>query len=373
MKTTLDMRSAALLALTLMIGCSKEQSHEHGQPTEVKPAETTNTLMLNDSQLRLANVTTQKAGRQMIGQTVVLNARLTVNEERTGFISSRVAGRVEKLYIKETGRQIRIGEPLMDLYSELLITLQREYLLALEQAGSSKTPDQRYVEFAQSARKKLLRYGMTKEQVDRLADSREVKDRLTFYATAGGVISAMLVSEGQYVEEGTELYRVEDIRELWVEAELFAGETNMVHAGDNVTIKIAGFEYDGINARVTFVSPEFRNNSQVTVMRASIANAQGKYRPGMPAQVLVTHSARRALALPADAVIREAKGNYVFVLTDRNTFQRRTVGLGLEDADRVEITSGLDEGETVAVTGAYLLFSELVLRGGVATAAEHPH
>lgn len=375
MKSRLVIRSLGILVLTgLMVDCSAPETHEYHQQTAVvPPATAANMLMLNDSQVRLANVTTQKATVKTIGQTIVLNARLAVDEERTGFITSRVSGRVDRLYIKETGRLLRAGDPFMEIYSEPLITQQREYLLALDQSVADGKSDARDMEFVKSARKKLIRYGLTEEQVDRLARTREVTDRVTFNAPTGGVISSMSVTEGQYVEEGAELYRVEDIRQLWVEAELFPGETNIVGAGDKVVVRIAGFEYTDVETRVTFISPEYRNNSQVTVMRATISNAQGTYRPGMPAQVLVTHSARRALALPVDAVIRDAKGSYVFVLTDNNTFERRTVALGLEDADRVEIISGLIEGETVVITGAYLLFSELVLRGGIAEETPHIH
>jgi len=363
---------AGLLAL-LTIRCTKDHQEHVQQMTGTDQAmEHENMIMLNDSQVRLANVTTRTAAETMIGQTVILNARLTVNEERSGFISSWFAGRIDKLYIKETGRQLKSGEPFMEVYSESLISMQREYLLARDEAASQKN-DSRYAEFEESARNKLIRYGLTPSQLERLAKTREVNDYLTIYAPAGGVISKMSVSEGQYVGEGTELYQVEDIRQLWVEAELYPGETNLAHNGDKVVVRVAGFDDAGIETRVIFVSPEFRNNSQVILMRAAIDNPQGVYRPGMQAQVVVTHSARKALAIPVDAVIREAHVNYVFVNSDKNSFMLRPVGLGLEDADRVEILSGLKEGETVVITGAYLLYSELVLRGGIAAKSGHQH
>lgn len=320
-------------------------------------------LMLSDSQIRLANITTQKAVTRLMGQTVILNAKLAVDEEKTEVISSRAAGRIERLYIKETGRAVRAGEPILEIYSETLITLQREYLLAEEQADQLGKTEPRYASFVSAARKKLQLYGLTVQQIDQLKSTKTAQHIIAFLAPAAGIITSINVSEGQYVEEGTSLYKVEDIRQLWVEAELYPGEATLVKAGDKVSVKISGFEHAPSEAMVTFVSPEYRDNSQVTLVRAALDNRQGAFKPGMQAQVFVSHSERKTLALPIDAVIREEKGTHVFVMTDKNTFEARTVTTGLEDVDWVEITSGLKEGEAVAVTGAYLLHSESILKG----------
>lgn len=352
-------RHAAMVMLVifhlLMAGCSKKATLG-GQDHSAKPS---NVLMLNESQARLANITTQKATRMMVGETVVLNARLVQDEDRTRLINSRISGRIERLYIKETGRELRAGQPIVEIYSEQLLTLQREFLLALE----TKSGGSRNEAFLSSARKKLIRYGLTENQVDQLSRTGEIQDRVTYLSPSSGVIASVLVTEGQYVEEGAPLYKVEDINHLWVEAELYPGEVEMVALGERVNLKIAGQE-GWSQVIVTFVSPQYRANSQVTIMRAALENNQRLLKPGMAAQVMVIRDQRKALALPLDAVIREESGSYVFVSTDTNTFERRVVTTGMEGVDRVEITSGLQEGDVIAVTGAYLLNSELVLKGG---------
>jgi Cu(I)/Ag(I) efflux system membrane fusion protein len=157
-----------------------------------------------------------------------------------------------------------------------------------------------------------------------------------------------------------------------VVAELYPDETTLIKPGDEIRIKIAGFENAPSDAMVTFVSPAYSNNSQVTLMRAALANPGLKFKPGMQAQVFYTHSSRRAVAIPMDAVIREERGAYVFVQTDHNTFARRVVRTGLEGAF-VEIAAGLKEGDVVVVTGAYLLYSELKLKGWVEQGDGHVH
>jgi Cu(I)/Ag(I) efflux system membrane fusion protein len=74
-----------------------------------------------------------------------------------------------------------------------------------------------------------------------------------------------------------------------------------------------------------------------------------------------------------DAVIRDEKGTHVYVQTDKNTFQPRMVRTGLEDFELVEIMEGLKENDVIAVSGAYLLYSELILKKGTDPMAGHNH
>lgn len=338
-----------------------------------KTQSTSGDLMLSDSQVKLANVTTQKVSVKAIGQTLVINARLAENEDLTEMISSRVAGRIEKLYVKETGRVVRAGEPLYDLYSESLLTLQREYLLAKEQYETLGNGEPRYASFLKSAERKLLLYGLTQQQIVRLDQAKSIQQRITFVAPAGGIVSEVMAAEGQYVAEGAPLYQLENINQLWVEAELYPNEAGVLKPGDKLTVRINGYESEMKEATVNFMSPEYRANTQITLVRAIIDNPDMKWKPGMQAQALFTHSPRKTIAIPVDAVIRDGKGTHVYVETASNTFQPRRVKTGVEDFDLVEITEGLQEGERIAVSGAYLLYSEIILKKGIDPMASHNH
>lgn len=322
-------------------------------------------IMLSESQVTLANISTQRVQHSAIGQTLVINGTLAANENTVETISSRAAGRIEKLFFRETGRTIQQGEPLYEMYSETLLTLQQEYLLAKEQYETLGDHESRYQSFLKAAEGKLLRYGLTQKQILQLGRTKAVQQRITFLSPASGIITAINVSEGQYVQEGSTLYKIGNIRELWVEADLYPQETSAVKSGDTVHIRINGFESDPVTGKVVFLTPAYRANTQITTMRAVIKNRDGKFKPGMQAQVLLSHSSREAIAIPSDAVIRSAKGTHVYLETRHNTFQPRAVKTGLEDFDRTEITQGLEAGDTVVVTGAYLLYSEMILKKGI--------
>lgn len=317
-------------------------------------------IMLNERQIKLANITTTLTRLENIGESIPLTGRVMVNEERVEVISSRVAGRIEKLFQKETGKPVKKGEPLYQLYSESLLVLQREYLLAVRQSEELKEP--RFETFAKSAEKKLLLFGMSKEQVALLRESKKISPSITFLAPSSGNIARIEVTEGQYVAEGSAMYRLENLDMVWVEAEIYPEENQIAKLGDSVQVHVDGFKHQ--NARIIFVSPEFRKGSQVTLIRVALSNANDNFIPGMQAIILLSKSERKALAIPTDAVLRNGNKNHVWIFEKDGTFRPRLVKTGLESFEKVEILEGLKEKENVVITGTYLLHSELVLKKG---------
>jgi membrane fusion protein, copper/silver efflux system len=389
-------QSKVILLLILAFACTQNKdytSHDqytcpmHPQVIQDKPGtcpicgmdlvkmsastSTDGSIMLTESQIKLANITTTLTRAEKMGENSILTGKLMVNEEQTEIVSSRVQGRIEKLFFKEVGQRVNKGQTLYEIYSESLLTLQQEYLLAVRQFEELKSP--RYESFVTSAEKKLTLLGMTKEQIKMLAQQKKTNSRITFLAPAGGIIARIDVAEGQYVSEGSALYRIEKLDQIWVEAELYSGESMLVKTGDVVRVQVNGFEGAPIEGKVTFLSPEYRQGSQIITLRAVINNQKKEFLPGMQANVVLSHSEKKAIALPVDAVIRDAKGSHVWILEKDGSFKSRMVKTGLENFDKVEITDGLEEKENVVITGAYLLYSELVLKKGIDPMAVHHH
>ncbi len=398
MKTTLKFGALLLIALVFS-NCGKKDEHAHHTEAAVKytcpmhpqiiqdkpgtcpicgmdlvkmDASTgaDGSIMLNESQIKLANITTTLTRFENMGENTILTGRLMVNEEQTEVVSSRVQGRIEKLYFKETGQKVMQGQALYEIYSEPLLTIQQEYLLALRQFDELK--EDRYESFLKASEKKLILFGMTKEQVGELAERKKTNSRIVFLSPVSGVIARIDATEGQYVSEGSALYRIEKLDQIWVEGELYAGESSLVKTGDSVRVQISGFE-DKVEGKITFISPEYRQGSQIIMLRAVIANSKREFLPGMQATVILSHSEKNAIALPVDAVIRDAKGSHVWILEKNGAFKPRMVATGLENFEKIEITKGVEEKENVVITGAYLLYGELVLKKGGDPMAGHHH
>jgi Cu(I)/Ag(I) efflux system membrane fusion protein len=326
-------------------------------------------VMLTDDQIKLANIITQKVSPKTLNkQSIVVNARLAVNENQTEVVSSRAAGRIERLLIKETGRYIHQGDLLYELYSESLLTLQKEFLLAKEQ---QETLNKSYNEsILRAATKKLLLYGLTENQIDQLAKTKSVSEKISFFSPVSGVVTQINASEGQYVNEGNLIYNVENMNQLWVEAELYSNELLSIKLGDRVNVTVNGFESNPVKATIIFISPEYQENSQITKVRASLINHNLDFKPGMQAKVTFSMQSHIATSIPVDAVIRNSKSAHVYVQNALNSFQMRIVKTGSEDDENVEIVEGLSDGDIIVTSGAYLLYSDLILKKGINPAME---
>lgn len=343
-------------------------------PVKKNNGENKDELQLSEQQVQLGNIQTDTIRNGSIGDQLVLTATLNFDQMKTTSVSSRVMGRVEKLYYKAIGDYVRKGAPLYDLYSEELNNARQEYLLALDRKKTF--PGETVIDFdqlIQSARNKLLLWGMTELQINELAKTGKATPVTTFYSTVGGYLTQLDISEGNYVMEGGTVVKLADLSTLWAEAQVYTSQLALVNAGSVATVQLPDFEGKEIEGRIEFMNPEINPDTRINLVRVTIPNANGQLRPGMPAYVLLKSPVRSSLTLPVDAVIRDAKGATVWTKVGKNTFKSVMVETGLERDDRIEIRSGLKPGDMVVLTGAYLLHSEYVFKKGSDPMAGHNH
>ena len=321
-------------------------------------------LQLMENQQALANITTMTVGMGELSNFTQLNGRLSINPEQTEYISSRVPGRIEALYVKETGVPVRKGQPLYKIYSEQLASLQQEYLVTHAQAVAFPE-DKTFQQIHQAAKQKLLLYDMSEAAIKSLERSKQNNPYVTYSAPTSGVVAELSTTEGQYVGEGGPVLRLEGYGNLWVEADVYPSEAGNVKVGQQLRVIVAGWNDQPQTMTIQFITPALETGRQVMQIRGTIPNPANQWQPGQQAYVLLpSKTSGQALTLPVDAVIREQRGTHIWIETAKGKYVPRMVTTGMETADRVEIKTGLEEGEKVVVTGAYLLYSEFVLKKG---------
>jgi Cu(I)/Ag(I) efflux system membrane fusion protein len=119
-----------------------------------------------------------------------------------------------------------------------------------------------------------------------------------------------------------------------------------------------------IPGRIELVNPGINPDTRINLVRISIQNKNNLLKPGMNAYVSLTNRQTSNLTLPTNAVLRNEHNNMVWVQTGHNIYKSLPVHLGKEDADRIEILSGLHPGDIVVVNGAYLINSEYIFKRG---------
>lgn len=343
-------------------------------PVRKKNGEKKDELQLSEQQIQLGNIQTDTIRNGTIGDQLVLTATLNFDQMKSTSVSSRVMGRVEKLYYKNLSDYVKKGSPLYDLYSEELNNAKQEYLLTLDKKKTfANETIIGFDQLLQSAKNKLLLWGMSEGQVKELEINKKATPTTTFYSTAAGYITTLDIREGDYVMEGGTIVKLADLSSLWAEAQVYTSQLAEINKSSIATVQLPEFDGKEIKGRIEFVNPEINPDTRINLIRVSIPNSGNQLKPGMPAYVLLKSPQRKSLALPINAVIRDGKGATVWIQTADKTFKSVMVQTGLESDDRIEIKSGLKAGDVIVLTGAYLLHSEYVFKKGADPMAGHNH
>jgi Cu(I)/Ag(I) efflux system membrane fusion protein len=338
-----------------------------------KSSQPNDEVMLNDEQIQLGNIQTDTLGHAVLGDKVVLTATLNFDEMKVNTVSARIAGRIDHLYFRNTGDYIKKGDHLLDLYSEQLNTAKQEYVAALER---QQTLDNSIIDFKQllqSAKNKLLLWGVTEAQIAELARTKIVAPLTAVYSSVNGYITELPVQEGQYIMEGGAIVKVADMSTLWAEAQVYASQLASVDYKGMATVQLPDMPGKEITGKVSFANPEISADTRISLIRISIPNTGNQLKPGMPAYVVLKSTPIKSMTLPINAVLRDGRMATVWVRSGKNSFKNRMVETGLESDDRIEIRSGLQNGDVVVISGAYLLNSEYIFKKGAEPMAEHHH
>ena len=185
--------------------------------------ELTDEIQLSDQQILLGNILVDTIETGDIGEEVILTGVLNVNGTKTSSVSSRMMGRIEKLYVKNIGDYVAKGQPLYELYSEELNNAKQEYILALQRRQLFSEQSVIDVnDIVQSAANKLRLWGMTEAQIKALETQQQAPSTTTFYSTASGYTTSVAITEGSYIMEGGTVIELADLSSLWAEAQVYA-------------------------------------------------------------------------------------------------------------------------------------------------------
>ena len=323
-----------------------------------------NAIKLSDQQVQLGNILTDTINSGMLGDKIVLTATLNIDQMKTTSISARVMGRIEKLYFKNMGDYIKKGDRLFDLYSEELNNAKQELILALDQKNTLDNSVIDFNQLIQSAKYKLLLWGMSEAQIEELVKTKKTTTTTTFFSTATGYITMLELKEGDYTMEGSTVMRLADLSTVWAEAQVYSSQLSQIDRSGIAEVQIPDMPGKKINGKIEFVNPEINPDTRINLIRVSIPNPDNQLKPGMSAYVFLKSRQHSMLSLPIDAVLRDGKGATVWIQTGRNTYESRMVVAGMETGDRIEIKSGLKSGDIIVTSGAYLINSEYIFKNG---------
>lgn len=293
---------------------------------------------------------------------------IQADETKLVHVAARVPGRVERLHANYTGEAVRRGAPLYDLYSPELVATQREYLLALENrqrlAGAGADASAGAESLLSAARDRMRLWGITESQIRELEKTRRPDLALSFPSPISGTVLQKNVIAGQYVQEGTDLYLLADLSEVWLVAQAYESDLASLRVGQPAGTTVNAYPGRSFAGRIAFIEPVLDPQTRTARVRIVLPNPRGELKPGMFADARLQIPLGHRLSVPRSAVIDTGTRQVVYVETAPGTFAARDVKVGSTAKDRVEILEGLSEGEKVVSAANFFLDSQAQLSGG---------
>lgn len=281
---------------------------------------------------------------------------VVVAEDLVSVVNLKFSGWIEKLYVDETGQQVRKGQALLSVYSPELVSAQEEYLLALRTGRDSP--------LARAARTRLDYWDLPEATIRAIEQRGKALRTLTIRSPRAGFVLHKNVVEGARVNAGQDLMRIGRLDAIWVQAQVYEFDAPWIRLGQRATMELSferGRQYEG---KVSYIYPTLDPKTRTLTVRLEFQNPGLQLKPGMFTTVRIdTRHLGGVLTVPTEAILHSGERNIVFVALGLGKYEPRQVVTGLSGAGHLtEVKSGLQEGETIVLSGQFLLDSESQLQ-----------
>jgi Cu(I)/Ag(I) efflux system membrane fusion protein len=403
-----------ICAMDLIPASTDEDDDTGASMRTFKPSEAAKTLM---------QIRTSPVERRFVTADIRMVGKVDYDETKLGYITAWVPGRIDRLYVDYTGINVEKGDHLVYLYSPEILSAQEELRRGASAVATmrSDAPDvlKRTAQSTlEAARSKLRRWGLTDEQIAEAAEKGIVSDHITIYAPMGGTVIERMGQEGMYVETGTKIYTIADLREVWVMLDAYESDLPWIHYGQTVEFTNQAFPGEVFSGTIAFIDPMLDEMTRTVKVRVNVPNKDGRLKPEMFVRAVVRSQIATGgrvmdpglagkwispmhpeivksgpgscdicgmalvpaeklgyvpagagaddmpLVIPASAALITGKRAIVYVEmpdAERPIYEGREVMLGARAGDYYIVRSGLSEGELVVTNGNFKIDSALQL------------
>ncbi|NQT89333.1 efflux RND transporter periplasmic adaptor subunit, partial [bacterium] len=236
--------------------------------------------------LQLMELATSPVERKYVTATISMVGKVDYDETKLSYITAWVGGRIDDLYVDYTGVAVRKGDHMVYLYSPELYSAQEELIQALGAVDEAKrTNIADIVASAQStvnaASEKLRLLGLTAEQVAEIERTRKSTDHLTIYSPTGGIVIHRNAQEGMYVQTGTKIYTIADLRQVWVKLDAYESEIQWLRYGQTITFTTQAYPGETFEGTIAFIDPVLNAKTRTVKVRVNVPNKDGRLKPEM--------------------------------------------------------------------------------------------
>jgi Cu(I)/Ag(I) efflux system membrane fusion protein len=314
--------------------------------------------------------------------------RIETDERRQATVNTKIEGWIEKLYVDYTGRYVKKGEPLAELYSPELLATQQEFINTIKWAGKQTiampgashnhdvqagTPAPSSImtqllekdakAMLEAAKQRLRLWDISEKQIKKIEQTGKPIRTLTIFSPVSGYITQKMAVHGMRVMPGEKLFDIADFSQIWIVADIYEYELSTVRIGQPVKVTLSYLPGREWPSRIDYIYPVFSAETRTAKVRMTLPNPEGQLKPQMFTNVVIQVDMGNKLMIPDSAVIDTGRGQVVYVDQDNGYFEPREIVTGLKADGSVEVLRGLKAGEKVASSANFLIDSEAQLKG----------
>lgn len=301
---------------------------------------------------------------------------IAYDTRQVGSISSRVAGRIEKLYVRFRYQKVNKGQRIMDIYSPELMTAQQNLLFLLKNDPANTS-------FIQAAREKLVLLGMSKGQLQQVEQSGKPSLNITLFSNYSGhihesankdmnsekgamkdislITEELPLKEGMYIQKGQTIFSVYNPDHAWATLNIYAEHQALVKVGNTVRLIPETAPDKDFKAVIDFIEPYYRKSSKTQTARIYFDNSSLKIPIGSQVRASISGNTKNAYWLPSAAVVSLGMDKLVFQKSDGG-FRAHKIYTGIIYKNHVQVLDGINPADSVAVNAQYLMDSESFIK-----------
>ncbi len=316
----------------------------------------------------LAGVRTAVVERRALVREIRTTAQIVADESRIAHVHVKTAGFIEHVYVDYIGQLVKKGQPLFTQYSPDLVSTEEEYLIA--KRGNATLASAPFAEISQGAqsllestRQRMKLWDISDEQIKELDETRKITRDVTFYSPVTGFVTDRKAFPQTSITPDTELYTVSDMSSVWANADIYEYEVPFVRLGQRVSFTLSYYPGKSYSGVISFIYPTVDPQTRTVKVRVQLANPGFVLKPNMfaDAQLRVDYGAQ--ILVPQEAVLDSGTDQLVYVVRPGGVFEPRKVTMGPVIDGNAAVLSGLKAGETIVVSGNFLVDSESRLKG----------
>lgn len=319
-------------------------------------------MEMSEEAIRLADIQTAMVELTEPEKEIFMQGKVKADERKVSIISSRFAGRIEKLYVDFTGTSVIKGQKLASIYSPELITAQQELFEALKYKDANPM-------LYKASRNKLKLWNITEAQINEIEQGGEPKQEIDIVSPLSGIVTNRMATMGDYIKEGSKLFEIVDLSNVWIVFDAYESDIPWVKEGDKVKFKISSLAGKFFEGKINFIDPLINPKTRTAQVRIDYVNSYEKLKPemfveGRVAATLPIDEAK--IIVPKSAVMWTGTRSIVYTKiseAEKPTFQFREIITGLDLGAYFIVEKGLKEGEEIVVNGTFKVDAAAQLAG----------